>query len=271
MKCFFISIIHFTIIAYCIHTCEAQNTYHFVDTRAYSMGNTLSVLPGFTNPAGYGFEYSRHIALQYVNRYGVKELSTYAGMINFPNKYLDTGLYVSRYGIDAYNETTVSMNFYKKLSGYLSLGIRINYLNLHYSGRESNKSLLTGDIGLLTRPVKNCTFSVLAINPLQTTFKAGEEELEIPALLLVGVSYQPVNNFLLTAEVEKDFAYPVVCKVGIEYAPIPQLSVRGGMSGKPFTPSFGAGIHISSFTVDLGFSRHPVLGFRSCCGLQFNF
>ncbi len=271
MKCFLISMLHFTIIAYCIHTCKAQNTHQFVDARAYSMGNTISVLPGFTNPAGYGFESSRHIALQYVNRYGIKELSTYAGMVNLPNKYLDTGLYVSRYGFDKYNETMVSMNFYKKLSGYISLGIRINYLNIHYSGRDSNKSLLTGDIGLLTRPVKNCTFSILAINPLQTSFKVGVEELEIPSLLIVGVSYQPVDNFLLTAEIEKDFAYPVVYKTGLEYSPIHQLSVRAGMSGKPFTPSFGIGIHISSFTVDLGFSRHPVLGFCSCCGLQFNF
>lgn len=271
MKCFIISILYFTIFFCFLSTCRALDVYQFVDSRAYSMGNTLSVLPGFTNPASYGLSPSRCAAIQYVNRYGVKELSTYAGTINLPNKYLDAGLYVSRFGFDAYHETMVGLNVYKKLSRLISLGIRVNYLNLHYSDKESNKSGITGDLGIFINPLDNFNVSVLAFNPLRTDIKIGEEKIEIPVILSVGVSYEIARTFLLTGEIEKDFRYPVVCKFGMEYNPVKQLSVRAGMFGKPFTPSFGVGVHVSQFTVDISFSKHPVLGFRSCCGLQFMF
>ena len=271
MKCFLKSFLYFTSFFLITNTCKALDVYQFVDSRAYSMGNTLSILPGFTNPASYGFMSSRHVSLQYVNRYGVKELSSYAGMVNLPNKYLDGGLYVSRFGFDAYHETMVGLNVYKKLSRLISLGIRVNYLNLHYSERESNKSVITGDIGVLFSPLEHLNLSVLALNPLNIEYKVGEEKVEIPIVLSVGASYEIAEYFLITGEVEKDFMHPVVCKFGMEYNPIKQLSVRAGMSGKPFVPSFGTGVHLGQFTVDIAFSKHPVLGFRSCCGLQFNF
>lgn len=251
--------------------CRALDVYQLTDSRAYSMGNTTTVLPGFGNPAGYGFEPSRHLSLHYANRYGVKELSLFSGVVNYSNPYLDVGLSVSRFGFDAYNETLLSANFYKKLASYLSVGIRVNYLNLHYSMREESKSLFTADIGALLKPIERLTLSVVAVNPANTKLRVGEEQTEIPVVLLVGAAYQVSSDFLLTGEVEKDFIYPAIYKVGMEYVPTKELSIRAGLFGKPFTPSFGVGLHLYSFTLDLAFSHHPVLGFRSCCGLQFNF
>lgn len=244
---------------------------NFVDARTYSMGNTLSVLPGFGNPSSYGFSPSRHLSLQYVNRYGIKGLSTWAGTVNFPNRYLDAGLYVSRSGMDAFHETSVGLNIYRKLSSYISLGIRINYLNLHYSENEPNKSVVTADVGVLVIPAEQLKLSILAINPLCAKMRIGGIIEKLPAILSVGASYEFSGGFLLTAEVEKNLILPVNCKLGLEYKPIKELSIRAGMFTKPFTPSFGIGIHLLPFTVDVAFSKHPVLGFYSCCGLQFNF
>lgn len=271
MKCFFISILYFTIFSYYVSTCKALDVYQFIDTKAYSMGNTFSVLPGFANPASHGFVDARYVTLQYANRFGVKELSTYAGSVNVPNKYLNAGLYISRFGFDAYHETSISLNLYRKLSDFISLGVRINYLNLRYSDKEPSKSMVSADIGVLVQPIEHLRLSVLAINPLRTDIKIGGEKSEIPVILLVGASYEVGESFLLTAEVEKDFKYPFVCKFGMEYSPIQQLSIRAGIYGKPFTPTFGVGINIRPFVVDIAFSRHPVLGFSSYCGLRFDF
>lgn len=271
MKCFFISILYFT-VSFFFNTCKALDVYHFIDTRAYSMGNCLSVLPGFANPAGYVFASdNRKVSLQYVNRYGIKELSTYAGTFNFPNKYLNIGVYMSRYGFKAYHETLSSFNMYRKLSSYIGLGIRVNYMNLHYSDRESNKSLLTADIGLLVQPLEHFILSVLAINPFCIDLKVNGRKIEVPIILSVGASYQLSDSFLVVAEVEKDFVYPVLVKLGMEYNPVKQLNIRVGMYGKPFTPTFGVGVKLSSFSFDLAFNKHPVLGFCSCCGLSFNY
>ncbi|MEG2150837.1 MAG: hypothetical protein RRY36_06420 [Bacteroidaceae bacterium] len=271
MKGLLLSILYFTLAPYYLCTCKALDVYQFVDARSYSMGNTVSILPGFANPSSYAFSSTRCASLQYLNRYGLKELSTYAGGVNVPNKYLDAGLYIARFGFSAYNETLLSLNCYKRLSDYISLGIRISYFSLHYTAKESNAGAVTGDIGITIRPMEHFLMSVVAANPLQTKVNLGERRENLPVVLSVGMSYELAESFLLTAEVEKDFEFPVVYKFGMEYNPIKQLSIRAGLSGKPFVPAFGVGVHLGQFTVDIAFNRHSVLGFRSCCGLQFNF
>lgn len=251
--------------------CKALDVYQFVNSRAGAMGDCVSVLPGFANPSGCAFDETRFVSLHYLNRYGIKELSTYAGSFNFPNKYLNVGAYVSRYGFKAYNETLASVNLYRKLSSFLALGVRVNYLNIHYSATDPNKSLFTADIGVIARPVDKLTLSVLAINPFVVKLKSDSRKMEMPVALSLGASYEVLPVLLMCAEVEKDFSCPVVCKVGMEYVPVSQLSLRAGMYGKPFTPSFGVGLNLSFFTLDLAFSRHPVLGFRSSCDVAFSF
>lgn len=251
--------------------CQAFESDHYVNARSYSMGKTASLLPGFNNPAASAFFSSRHLSFEYLNRYGIKELSTFAVTVNYPNNYLNTGLYLSRYGFNAYNETLVGLNFYKRLSPLISLGGRVNYLGIHYSDQEPAVAAVTGDVGLLLHPAEKLNVSFLVINPLRTEIKMEDESAELPNVLTMGISYQPEKRFLLTAEMEKDFSFPVIYKLGMEYSPIKQFSVRTGMWTKPFTPSFGVGLNLIPFHIDLAFSSHPVLGFNSCCALQFNF
>lgn len=271
MKYISLSALILIVICAPFNTCKALDSDRFINARAYSMGNTSSVLPGFTNPASYGFLSSRILCLEYINRYGIKELSSFAGMINYPNQYLNGGIYVSRYGFDGYNETLASINFYKKLSQIISLGMRMNYLGIHYSDKESDAGAVTGDVGILMHPTENLNLSFLVINPLRTEMKMGENSVQLPNLLTMGISYQPEQTCLLTAEVEKDFALPVIYKLGVEYTPVKEFCVRAGMWTKPFTPSFGIGLNFNPFIVNLAFSSHPTLGFNSCCALQFNF
>lgn len=242
------------------------------DARSYAMGNLQSVLPGFINPSSYGFTSSfRHFSLQYTNRFGIKELSTWTAGINYPNKFLNTGLIVSRYGMKAYHETFAGLNVYKKLSGYISLGVRINYLNIHYSAKESNRSVFTADIGMYL-PVSDCfTFSLLAVNPLFIRMKTENTKEKLPSALSIGVSYQPIETFILTGEIEKNFVLPVSCKLGFEYTPVKELSMRAGLFTSPLTPTFGVGLHLSFFTVDVAFGKQSVLGFQSRCAIQFEF
>ncbi|BEG99973.1 hypothetical protein [Bacteroides sedimenti] len=251
--------------------CYALETDRYINARAYSMGKTASVISGFLNPATSGYFSSRYFSMEYLNRYGVKELSSFAVMLNYPNNYLNSGVYFSRYGFDAYNEQLASINFYKKLSPLISLGGRVNYLGVHYSDQEQDAVAVTGDMGILLHPVENLHFSLLVMNPLRSEIKMEDETRELANVFLLGLSYQPESRFLLTTEIEKDFNRSVIYKLGMEYTPIKQLSFRTGMWTKPFTPSFGVGIKLSPVNIDLAFSNHPVLGFNSCCALQFNF
>lgn len=242
-----------------------------MNARAYSMGNTASLLSGFYNPAGNVFSPTRSVALEYINKYGLKELSSYAGIVNYPNDYLNGSVYVSRYGFDLYHETSVDINVYKLLSKRIALGVRMNYYNVYYSDKEPSANSITADVGMLISIKQDVNISLMVTNPLRTQIKINEDKQSLPNKLLMGISYQPDPIFLLTTEVEKDFELPVIYKMGIEYVPIKQLSLRAGMWCKPFTPTFGVGVHVQPFVVDIAFTRHPVLGFQSCCGIQYNF
>lgn len=235
------------------------------------MGNTASVLPGFFNPASSAISPTRYLALEYINKYGLKELSSFAGIVSYPNVYLNSSLYLSKYGFDAYHEILISLNVYKMLSKRLSLGLRVNNINVHYSEKESNANVLTADLGVLISMTDAVNISFMVTNPLRTEIKMCDEKYSLSNKMLIGVSYQPDKKLLLTSEIEKDFALPAVYKLGAEYIPIKQLSLRVGMLAKPFTPSFGIGLGLQKFDVNLAFSRHPILGFNSCCGLQFKF
>lgn len=252
---------------------SAKDGYQFVDAKANALGGCSAVLPGFLNPSLYVFFPSegRIASLQYRNKYAMKEFSTYAGMFNFPNRYLNAGLYISRYGFKAYHETMVSLHAYRQLSKHLSLGVRVDYLNLHYSPSESNKSAVTADLFLSAQPVDNLFLSLVAMNPIAVDVKVGEDKLEIPIILALGARYMFQQKFGVQVELEKDFSHPLVGKLGLEYIPIRQLSIRAGIYGKPFTPSFGIGLQLSPFLLDVSFSRHPVLGFCSSCGLSFRY
>lgn len=251
---------------------HAIETNDRADARSYSMGNVQSVLPGFTNPASFGFiSPFRYLSLHYINRYGLKELATWSAAINYPNKYLNAGLIVSRYGMNAFHQTFAGLNVYRKLSGHLCLGIRINYMNFHYSGKESNKSVFTGDIGMYIPVSDSFTLTLLAVNPFCIRMKTGDTKERLPSALSVGVSYEPAGSFLITGEIEKNFVLPVSCKLGFEYNPIKELSLRAGLFTAPFTPTFGVGVNLSFVTVDVAFAKQSVLGLQTRCALQFKF
>ena len=186
---------------------SAVDGYQFIDARTQSLGGCGSVIPGFSNPSLYVFFSSEGwiASLQYRNKYVMNEFSTYAGMFNFPNRYLNAGVYVSRYGFNAYHETMASLHIYRRLSKYISLGVRADYLNLHYSQSESNKSAVTADLFFSAQPAENLFISVLALNPIGVDVKVGADKMEVPIVLAVGTRYLYQKKFGVQVELEKDF------------------------------------------------------------------
>jgi len=241
-----------------------------VSTHAYAMGNTITVVPGLANPAYFGFSRYAYASIQYVNRYGVKELSTFSAQLNLPNNYLDTAVLLSRFGCSEYNETVLGANFYKQVSAHLSIGIQTNLYYLQQTAQTA-KLVVVGNVGLLARPFDSLDLSLLLVNPLRSVVHYGATKVRLPALLLVGMAYHWQDKAQITFELEKDVLFPLVVKTGLEYQPISTFSIRLGMFGKPFTPTFGFGVWCKNFLLDFGCSKHPVLGFRSSCGLTYRF
>lgn len=260
---------------------HAQSQIGFVDARAWALGQTAAITPGFTNPAFSTAEGKRYVAANYLNRFDLKELSTLSAMAQVPNKYLNGAIYISHYGCTEYNEMRGAINVSKALSDGWTLGARVNYLRLHYSEEYSDKGLLTADVGAIYKvpQVEGLTLAALLINPLQSSTQIGKEttsysadnELTLPSAFIVGAAYKLSEDLVTQAEVDKESEEGLSAKIGVEYHPFSVLYLRGGLISKPLSPTLGLGLSFGTFDLNLGFAHHSDLGLESACGLSFYF
>lgn len=252
----------------------AQRNQSFMEAYSHSIGHISSVIPGIMNPAFTSFTTSRAVELNYLNRFGLKELSTFSAAFYCPNPWLNGALYLSRYGFSEYNETRISMNLSRRLAEKWALGVRINYDRMHYSAVYSDQHVVTADVGVWIEPVKDkLNLAFVVCNPLQraVTPEGDEEEEPFPVVFLWGASYRLHSQFLLLGEFEKREDASLQCKLGVEYQPFSVFSLRAGVQSTPFSPCFGVGWQHKSFHLHIGFSHYAQLGFQSACGLQFSF
>ncbi len=250
---------------------RADDITSFVDIRVYSMGKITTALSTAANPAGLALERPRGATIGYVNRFSLKELSTYAASVNLPAKPMDFTIYASRYGMDAYNENKASIAVSRKLNEWFALGVRLNYHLLQMAESINNIHALTADIGMLIKPLDILTLGVVINNPVRKGIVKGNKDEKLPASFAVGATCQPLQTLLLTIEVEKNTQEDPWIKFGAEYSPIDVLDLRIGCLGAPFTPTFGIGLHLARFTIDAGAKWHARLGPELLCGLGYSF
>lgn len=250
---------------------RGEDILSFIDIRAYSMGKSSVALPSAANPAGFSLTGLRVASLGYVNRFGLKALSSYSGFVAVPSRILDFTLYAARFGMDAYNENKISLSVARRLTSRFALGVRVNYYVRQLADRDKNVHALTADVEMLVNATDKLTIGVVVNNPLRKGIVKGKTGEKLPVSFAVGVTYQPLPTLLLTTEVEKSSSSRPWYKVGVEYSPITALDIRAGFLGAPFVPTFGIGVNFASFTVNAGAKWHTSLGPELMCGIDYTF
>jgi hypothetical protein len=108
----------------------------------------------------------------------------------------------------------------------------------------------------------------LAQNAEQSTLDYGDRSEKIPTVFNAGLQWQ-FSDVKIITEIEKEIDFDPVYKTGLELKIKEIVFVRGGMSGRPVTVTFGAGVLFSNFSVDAGFSHHQTLGMSSAVGISY--
>lgn len=250
---------------------SAEDLFSYADIRSYSMGMTYAAVCSPGNPSAYSFAGKSVVNLNYINRFGMKELSTYSCFANINSRKINIGAYISRFGMNSYNENKFSLYVHRQLSEYISLGIRINYLLWQMHSRENNVHAVTADIGMLIKPTEKLTIGIVINNPVKKGIIKGKSMDKLPVLIATGVSYKPVSTVLLTFDVEKSLSEKTYYKLGTEYRPIPEFAVRLGIYGRPFIPTFGLRVDLKQFELNIGAKYHSELGLEYLCGLGYSF
>ena len=209
--------------------------------------------------------------MHYANPYGISELSTSSANLFFKSKVIDYGLAISQFGYEKYNESRLSVNVSKKLSTKLSLGVRLNYFSMLMATEEGRKSTMSSDIGFLVVPLPKLSIGLSASNFIQTAYTTSRGEFELPLTLRTGANFQLFKDLLLVSEIEKEITNDPILKIGCEYLPINEVSLRIGLLSNPSRPTFGVGYSPGRFSFDVASVYHVVLGFHTQFSMQYKF
>jgi len=266
-KLFFII---FTIISYSY--CFSGNDNISIGARSSGVANAsvsfTDMWSSHHNQAGLGFVRNFSGGIYYENRFLVKELSIRAGCATLPVKAGTFGLAITNFGYSQYNENKYSLSFAKAFGEKLSIGIAMDYLNTKIAENYGSKGIFAAEIGIIAIPLKNLTIGAHFFNPTRSKIADYNDE-RAPTIFRLGANYQFSKKVMLAIETEKDILMKAVFKAGIEYKVVKEFYLRAGISTNPTLSSFGMGINLKQFKIDISANYHQVLGVSPQLGLSY--
>jgi hypothetical protein len=220
------------------------------------------------NPGVLGFYPDRTIELSYSNRYMLRELATQAATITTPAAKGAISSSLSYFGTEQFNQVQVSLGYGFKLSEWLGAGAALNGMSrkVQITGQEDFS--VTGDIGLLGSFQRGFRFGLNMDVPYPAstgieTFPGHRSGLSF------GVAYEKKDDFLLTSRISWEEYRRIYYSGGIEIFLTGYLAARVGVKlPSEATFSFGTGLYLKRWNINLGFSSHPVLGLSGSVSLS---
>ncbi|SOD12722.1 hypothetical protein [Pedobacter xixiisoli] len=255
-------------------------TFLFTDALAqYNQGARLKAMANASaavndvwslnaNPAGITGLKSSMVALNYARYLFGDELSeqSFAFVHPFGNNF--AGLSINRYGISEFNEIKAGFCFAKKFGDDLAIGVKANIHQIKITN-YGNATTFSVDAGVNYSLSKQIGLGVFVNNPSSQKYKATNVETYIPAAVHFGASYTPSNKVLLAINVSKDLERKFDVALGVDYKFYELLSLRGGLSAKPFKQYFGIGLNYQKWILDIAVESHPQIGYTPQIGLSY--
>ncbi len=257
-----------------IISANAGNENFPIGARSGAMGNasvSLSdVWSAQQNQAGLGFVHAVSAGVYYENRFSLKELSLKGAVIAVPVKGGAFGLCISNFGYSLFSENKYCFSFAKAFSEKFSMGIAMDYLTTKIGEGYGSKGAFAAEVGIQAKPIKGLTIGAHVFNPTHAKLSDYDNE-RIPTIIRLGADYNFSDKVTLALETEKDIALKSVFKAGIEYKAVKEFYLRAGICTNPGLSSFGFGLNLKNFKVDVSANYHQVLGFSPQFGMTYVF
>lgn len=207
--------------------------------------------------------------IYYESRFLMRELSLKGGAFALPFEFGTFGVSVTSFGYELYSESKFGLAYAMKLSEKLRMGVQMNYHRTQIAEGFGNASHFTGEIGLQADVTEELSIGAHVYNPTFTE-QAEYNNEKIPTAIRLGAQFQFNENFFMAVEGFQNIYDKPGLRVGMEYHVIEQLYLRGGISTAPTLASFGFGLKLKKFFIDVASSYHSTLGFSPQVSLSFN-
>ncbi|MFT5989248.1 MAG: hypothetical protein ACJATN_001031 [Neolewinella sp.] len=242
------------------------------DIRSRLMGGTGVTASGidalWTNPAGLSGSEQKVVsaAASAEQRFGLSELTSANVGATYGVGLGGFGLQLASFGFDTYRETRIGLAYGRKLTGKFSIGVDFAGFATNAKGYASTFDVTFG-LGMQLEITPELYVGARIFSPIRTERLPDEY---LPQLLALGLSYRPSDKIILNAEVHQDTDHPARVRVGAEYLPAEQLSIRFGVATEASEVSFGLGYEvIEGLDLSAGAVWHEMLGVWPGVGVRW--
>ena len=255
-------------------TAKADN--YPVGANSLGMANATVAVPSlwsvYHNQAATAFLEGYTAGLYYDTRFGLSQMSTKSLAVAAGIKPGTIGFNFTNFGYSKFSDNKVGVSFAMKLAKNLAAGIQLDYFMIHQEAYYGNLWTVSGEIGVIAKPFNGFTVAAHLFNPWRSKI-AGYQNERLPTVLRLGIAYNFTDNFVASAEVQKDLQYPALFKAGFDYEVISGFDLRAGLSfnNKFLYPAFGVGYTYQNITLDIAFDNTPLLGTKTGVGLSYRF
>ncbi|MBM3169614.1 MAG: hypothetical protein FJZ76_10155 [Bacteroidetes bacterium] len=200
---------------------------------------------------------SSQVAVGIDQRFGIKELSTYALSHVFHQTKGSLGYGISRYGGELFNQHLLSLGG-ATTKGILSFGAKAEWMQTRIEGFGTGNAFLLSLGGVAELGPK--FFLGSQISNLTQARISKNSSISLPTSILLGLKYLASPEVEIHSEVEKELSTPPLFKAGVQYKLGEWLLLRTGMQSNPARINFGLGIRKSSFGADYAYGQTSALG-----------
>lgn len=207
------------------------------------------LLSVFHAPSPFGLDDLRQSALAYVEPFSRGAVSVSASV----------------FGCALYRETTFTAGCTVEVAPGCWAGVRCAVMTLRIQDYGSS-STLGVDAGFLIRlsPLVDLGGAVGNLNAPSI----GESPERLPQTITLGLTLHPVSAGSLCAAIYSDHLFSPEFRLGAEYSPLREVTLRGGICQDPSSYSAGIGFRYSGFSVDYTYLTHRELGGSHAFGLS---
>lgn len=227
------------------------------------------VWSSFNNQAGLALLDRPSAGLFFENKYLTEAFQSQALALAVPLKPGVIGISAAHFGYSLFSENKAGISISRNFSNRFSSSLQFDYFQQNMGEGYGIYRNFALEIGLLGNLSEEISLGIHVFNPIP--FKPDDaSEFQMPTIGRVGLKYA-MSKVHLMGETEINTLEETIFKVGVEVEAVKNIFLRGGYATQYDQYSFGMGYGWKGWSIDLAFSKHPVLGFSPNIALGYAF
>jgi hypothetical protein len=239
---------------------RAQTAEFVAGAQAAAMGNSalhnVNSWALYNNTANLAWLTESEASFAYHNRYQQPGFNTLVAAGAAPMKWGAMGAGVYRFGDNIFNQQMLSVGAAHKV-GEVGLGLRADWVQYQALGAGS-RNLLSINASTRLRLAERIWLAAHLRNLTQSKLTNSPDQ-NYPSSLQLAVSYEPIEEVKVAAEIFQDFDADAVLRLGVSYQLPKLISLHLGAATQPNSLSGGLTFRTGKFDFNYAIYTHPRL------------